>query len=41
MTDKLWSIINIIIIIMFILNYIYQYIFLSDYRNVMFVMIKK
>ena len=38
--DKLWLIINIIIIILFILNYIRQYIFLSDYYNVLFVTIK-
>ena len=39
-TDKLWLIINIIVIIMFVLNYVCQYIYLSDYCNVMFVMIK-
>jgi len=38
-TDKLWLIINIIVIIIFILNYVCQYI-LSDYCNVMLITIK-
>ena len=41
MIDKLWLIINIIVIIMFVLNYVCHYIFLSGYCNIMFVMIKK
>ena len=40
-TDKVGLIINIIVIIVFVLNYVYQYIFLSDYCNVMLVTIKK
>ena len=39
-TDKLWLIIDIIVIIILVLNYVFQYIFLSDYCNVMLVTIK-
>jgi len=39
-TDKLWLIIDIIVIIILVLNYVFQCIFLSDYCNVMLVTIK-
>jgi len=40
MIDKLWFIIKIIDIIMFVLNYVCQNIFLNNYCDVIFITIK-